>query len=160
MVCIEATITSLAEVSNGVLILANGVYGDRAAQIAQVFGIPHTLEQTDWTRPLPMKQVESLIRETSHDTVYLIHHETTTGVLNPLREIAETAKRNGKWVLVDAVSSIAGEDAYEAQERRLTLIRSPFVNACTFLVRLVRSVAHCMMDNCRFCVEAKKRLLP
>jgi len=107
---IEATITSLAGVSKGVLILANGVYGDRAAQIAQVFGIPHTLEQTDWTSPLPMKQVESLIRGTSHDAVYLIHHETTTGVLNPLQEIAETAKRNGKWVLVDAVSSIAGEE--------------------------------------------------
>ena len=107
---IEATITSLSGVSSGVLILANGVYGERAAQIAQVFGIPHTLEKWDWTRPIPMDRAEELIQSTSHDTVYLIHHETTTGVLNPLKQIAEISKKNHKWVLVDAVSSIGGEE--------------------------------------------------
>ncbi len=44
---IEASITSLADVGNGVLILANGVYGDRAAQIAQVYQIPYTVEKFD-----------------------------------------------------------------------------------------------------------------
>jgi 2-aminoethylphosphonate-pyruvate transaminase len=107
---IEATITSLCGVSTGVLILSNGSYGKRAAQVAEVFGIPHTLEEMDWTRPLPLDRAEDLIRSTPHDTVYLIHHETTTGVLNPLRQIAEIAKKNQKWVLVDAVSSIAGEE--------------------------------------------------
>ena len=107
---IEATITSLSGVSSGVLILSNGVYGERAAQIAQVFGIPHTLEKWDWTRAIRPEQVDDLISSTHHDAVYLIHHETTTGVLNPLRQIAEIAKRNRKWVLSDAVSSIAGEE--------------------------------------------------
>ena len=44
---IEASITSLADIGNGVLILANGVYGDRAAQIAQVIQIPYTVERFD-----------------------------------------------------------------------------------------------------------------
>ena len=107
---IEAAITSLGDVSSGVLILSNGVYGERAAQIAQVFGIPSSLEKFDWTRPVPLDRAEELIRSTSHDTIYLIHHETTTGVLNPLQQVAEIAKRHRKRVMVDAVSSVAGEE--------------------------------------------------
>ena len=107
---IEASITSLSGVSSGVLILSNGVYGERAAQVAQVFGVPHTLEKMDWTQPISLERADDLISSTPHDTVYLIHHETTTGVLNPLGKIAGIAKRNQKWVLVDAVSSIGGED--------------------------------------------------
>ena len=107
---IEASITTLADVSNGVLILANGVYGERAAQIAQVFQIPYTIEKFDWTAPIALDRAEQLISSTSHGAVYLIHHETTTGVLNSLQGVAETAKRHGKWVMVDAVSSVAGEE--------------------------------------------------
>jgi 2-aminoethylphosphonate-pyruvate transaminase len=106
---IEATITSLSA-SSGVLIFSNGVYGERAAQIAQVFGIPHTLEKLEWTQPLPLGRVEELVRTTPHDSVYLIHHETTTGILNPLRQVAEIAKSNHKWVLADTVSSVGGEE--------------------------------------------------
>ena len=112
---IEASITSLADVSNGVLILANGVYGDRAAQIAQVFQIPYTLEKFDWTAPIPLDRAEQLISSTSHGAVYLIHHETTTGVLNSLQGVAEIAKGHGKWVMVDAVSSVAGEELHLAK---------------------------------------------
>lgn len=107
---IEAAITSLCDVTTGLLILGNGVYGERAAEIAQVFGIPHTLEALEWTAPIPLTRVEELIRTTPYDAIYLVHHETTTGVLNPLQEVAALAKRHRKWVLVDAVSSIAGED--------------------------------------------------
>ena len=107
---IEAAITSLGDVSSGALILSNGVYGERAAQIAQVFGVPHTLEKFDWTSSIALDRAEELIRSTSHDIVYLIHHETTTGVLNPLQQVAEIAKRHRKRVMVDAVSSIGGEE--------------------------------------------------
>jgi 2-aminoethylphosphonate-pyruvate transaminase len=106
---IEAAITSLSGVTTGALILSNGVYGERAAQIAQVFRVPHTLEKFDWTCPLPLDRIEELVRTTPHDVVYLIHHETTTGVLNSLQQVAEIAKRHHKWVLADTVSSVAGE---------------------------------------------------
>ena len=107
---IEASITSLRDVTTGVLILSNGVYGERAAQIANVFGIPYTLETSDWTCPLDLDRVEGLVGATIHDVVYLIHHETTTGVLNPLQQVAAIAKRHHKWVMVDTVSSVAGEE--------------------------------------------------
>ena len=107
---IEASITSLCDVSSGALILSNGVYGERAAQIAKVFQVPYTIEKSDWTSPISLDRAEQLIASTPHDTVYLIHHETTTGVLNPLREVAAIAKAHQKWLMVDTVSSIAGEE--------------------------------------------------
>jgi len=107
---IEASITSLRDVGRGVLIIANGVYGERAAQVAQVFQVSHTVEKFDWTLPMPMDKLEKLIATTPHDSVYVIHHETTTGILNPLEQIGGIAKSHGKWVMVDAVSSIGGEE--------------------------------------------------
>ncbi len=107
---IEATITSLCDVTSGVLILSNGVYGERAAQIARVFQVPYTLEKFEWTSPIALDRAEELIRNTPHDVVYLIHHETTTGVLNPLQQVAKIAKDQHKWVLTDAVSSVGGEE--------------------------------------------------
>ena len=107
---IEATITSLCDVTSGVLILSNGVYGERAAQIARVFQVPYTLETFEWTSPISLDRAEDLIRNTPHDVVYLIHHETTTGVLNPLQQVAQIAKSHHKWVLTDAVSSVGGEE--------------------------------------------------
>ena len=107
---IEAALTSLDGITSGVLILSNGVYGERAAQIAQIFGISHTIEKFDGTLPLPLDRVEELLLATPHDTVYLVHHETTTGVLNPLEQVAEIAKRGHKRVLADTVSSVAGEN--------------------------------------------------
>jgi 2-aminoethylphosphonate-pyruvate transaminase len=106
---IESALASLAGVSTGVLILANGVYGERAAQIANTFGLPFTLQRFPWCAPLSSEQMEPLIRNTHHDFVYLVHHETTTGILNPLQEIAAIAKRSRKRLFVDAVSSVAGE---------------------------------------------------
>ena len=75
-----------------------------------MFSIPFTLEKFEWTSPVPLERVEELVRATPHNVVYLIHHETTTGVLNPLKKVAEIAKRHHKWVMVDAVSSVACEE--------------------------------------------------
>jgi 2-aminoethylphosphonate-pyruvate transaminase len=106
---IEAVITALRGGVNGALIVANGVYGDRAAEIAKIYGVPYQKLDFGWTRPLDLDKVEARVRETSHGAVYVVHHETTTGILNPLQELGAIAKRHDKWLLVDAVSSVGGE---------------------------------------------------
>lgn len=63
---IEASIISLCDCVDGVLILSNGVYGERAAQVAGVFGISHTLEKFDWTAPILLERAEELIASTDH----------------------------------------------------------------------------------------------
>jgi 2-aminoethylphosphonate-pyruvate transaminase len=106
---IEAALTALPGVASGVLVLANGSYGDRAVEIAQTYGVAVETLDFGWTSPVDLVHVESKVRESSMDVVYLVHHETTTGMLNPLAEVSAIAKRHGKRVIVDAVSSIAGE---------------------------------------------------
>jgi len=107
---IESVIAGMAGAMSGVLIVANGTYGDRAAEIAEVHGIPFEKLDFGWTSPIDQGRLEESILKTEMDAVYLVHHETTTGMLNPLRSIAAMAKSHGKWVLVDAVSSVCGEE--------------------------------------------------
>tara|TARA_B100002003_G_C14144323_1_gene550174 strand:- start:1611 stop:2681 length:1071 start_codon:yes stop_codon:yes gene_type:complete len=107
---IESSLTAMKGVTNGILILANGSYGERAAKVASVFDLPHETMNFGWTGQLDLDEIDAKCRSTDADTVYLIHHETTTGVLNPLKEIAAIGKRHNKWVMVDAVSSVCGEE--------------------------------------------------
>ena len=106
---IEAALTALPGVANGVLVLANGSYGERAVEIAQTYGVAVETLDFGWTLPLDLTQVETTVRDSNMDVVYVVHHETTTGMLNPLAEVSAIAKRHGKRIMVDAVSSIAGE---------------------------------------------------
>ena len=106
---IESALTALKDVTAGILILSNGSYGERATKVASIFDLPHETIDFGWTGQLNLDEIEAKCRDTSADTIYLIHHETTTGVLNPLREIAAIGKRYNKWVVVDTVSSVCGE---------------------------------------------------
>ncbi len=106
---IESAITALPGATQGMLVLTNGHYGERAVEIARTYGYAAEVVDFGWTGYLDLDRVEQAMRATTADVVYLVHHETTTGMLNPLAETARMAKAHGKWVVVDAVSSIAGE---------------------------------------------------
>jgi 2-aminoethylphosphonate-pyruvate transaminase len=88
----------------------NGVYGDRLARIARVHGIPAEVLTYDITTPVAPADVEAALRarpDLSH--VAVVHHETTTGLLNPVMDVARVAARAGRRVLIDAMSSLFGE---------------------------------------------------
>ncbi len=92
-----------------VLVLANGAYGERAAEILATYHLPVLVQQHEWGAPLDRRRLETTLGDGTVASVYVVHHETTTGVLNPLPEIAAVVKRAGRRLLVDGVSSIAGE---------------------------------------------------
>jgi 2-aminoethylphosphonate-pyruvate transaminase len=107
---VEAAVASVVPADAGLLVADNGVYGDRIARIARAHGIAaHVLEYDIWTAVDPGDVDRALgeRRELSH--VAVIHHETTTGMLNPVAEIARVAARHGRSVIVDAMSSLFGE---------------------------------------------------
>src|SRR5439155_9866433 len=88
----------------------NGVYGDRLLKIARAHGIPVEVLTYDFTTPVAPRDVETALRahpEVSH--VAVVHHETTTGLLNPVEDVARVAASAGRRVLVDAMSSLFGE---------------------------------------------------
>ncbi len=107
---VEAAVSSVVPRDRAVLIVNNGVYGDRLARIARVHGIPAEVLAYDVTTPVAPADVEAALRarpELSH--VAVVHHETTTGLLNPVMDVARVAARAGRRVLIDAMSSLFGE---------------------------------------------------
>lgn len=107
---IESLLTCLAGWKKTILIISNGIYGGRAADIARTFGVKFKELKLEWGTLPNLTEVEKEIKMDEIGGVYLVHHETTTGLLNPLKDISLMAKKYNKLVLVDTISSIAGED--------------------------------------------------
>jgi 2-aminoethylphosphonate-pyruvate transaminase len=107
---VEATVCSVVPRGRALLVVKNGVYGDRLVRIAAAHGIPAEVLASDVVTPVAPGDVEAALRahpEVSH--VAVVHHETTTGLLNPVHDVARVAARLGRRVLVDAMSSLFGE---------------------------------------------------
>jgi 2-aminoethylphosphonate-pyruvate transaminase len=107
---VEAALASLVPPGRSVLVVDNGVYGDRMLRIARAHGIAAERLAYDTVTAVVPADVDAALRahpEISH--VAVVHHETTTGLLNPVGEVARVAARHGRRVLVDAMSSLFGE---------------------------------------------------
>ena len=107
----ESMMTSLVPDHGKVLIIENGVYGERLARIAEIHHINHQTLHHEWDEAIDLKSLEDELRyheEFSH--VAVVHHETTTGRLNDLPGIAEICKKYNLPVLLDGVSSFGAED--------------------------------------------------
>jgi 2-aminoethylphosphonate-pyruvate transaminase len=107
---VEAILCSVVPPERALLVVQNGVYGERMVKIARAHGIPAVVLTSDIVTPVAPEGVDQALLahpEVSH--VALVHHETTTGLLNPVAEVARVAARLGRRVLVDAVSSLFGE---------------------------------------------------
>ena len=106
---IESLLTCLSGWEKTLLIISNGVYGERATVIAETYGVRVKEIKLDWGELPDLAVVEKEIKEPEIGGIHLVHHETTTGLLNPLEEVSLLAKRYNRLVLTDTISSIAGE---------------------------------------------------
>ncbi|MGY2400762.1 2-aminoethylphosphonate--pyruvate transaminase [Pseudomonas sp. SDO5271_S396] len=103
---VEAAIGTLVPRDGKVLVLINGAYGKRLAKICEVLGRAFSTFETAEDQPTTAVDVDRLLHADPTLThVALIHCETSTGILNPLAEIAQVVKRHGKRLIVDAMSS-------------------------------------------------------
>ncbi|WP_184038412.1 2-aminoethylphosphonate--pyruvate transaminase [Chitinivorax tropicus] len=103
---VEAAIGNLVPRTGKLLVLVNGAYGKRMAQAAEVIGRQVcVLETADDTPPSPADVAGRLAADPAITHVGLIHCETSTGLLNPLTEIAEVVAQAGRQLIVDAMSS-------------------------------------------------------
>ena len=103
---VEGTVNTLVPRDGHVLVLINGAYGKRFAKLAQMMGRRTSVFETAEDAPTTAADVERLLAaDPSITHVGLIHCETSTGILNPLREIAEAVARHGRSLIVDAMSS-------------------------------------------------------
>lgn len=106
---LEAAITSAVPKGKKILVIDNGAYGARMANIASTFGIEVVLYKLAYGDYPDVNHIEKLLNENkgiSHLAV--VHHETTTGMLNPIQEICNVSRKYGVEVIVDCMSSYAG----------------------------------------------------
>ncbi len=107
--CVEATLGSVVRNDDHMLVAANGAYGKRMGVIAEYYKLNcHVMkfDETQAVDPAAIDEYLTVHKEVTH--VSVVHCETTTGVLNPLAEIAAVVKRHGKTLIVDAMSSFGG----------------------------------------------------
>ena len=107
---VEAMLATFAPADSTTIVVANGVYGERAARMLAAHGRPHRLLQHEWTAAVDVAALEAALggdRSVTH--VAVVHHETTTGRLNDLDAIGGACRRHGATLLLDAVSSFGAE---------------------------------------------------
>ena len=86
----------------------NGAYGARIRQIAEAYGIAHDVESFGVGGYPDLERIDKRLRERRYTQLAVIHHETSTGVLNPVEAIGKLCKAAGVEMIVDAMSSYAG----------------------------------------------------
>lgn len=110
---VESMVAALVPSSGRVLIVENGVYGERIAFICAQYGIAHERAVGDWMQPPDFTaiaaQLASRPKNSAFTHVAIVHHETTTGRLNDLRAMATLCREHGAGLLIDGVSSFGAE---------------------------------------------------
>lgn len=105
---IDICLNSLLPEGRKVLVVNNGAYSTRAVEVCQYYGLPHIdLKLSIFDTP-DTDGIEKILEENPDVAlVYTTHHETGTGLLNPIREIGAIAHKFGAIFVVDTTSSLA-----------------------------------------------------
>lgn len=115
---VEAMVSSALPPGKKLLVINNGVYGERMLRMATAHRIPSVELRSAWTEPPDIAQIEAKLQaDPAIGGVALVHHETTTGLLNPVSEVGALTRRLGRVFLLDAVSALAGEDLALARDQ-------------------------------------------
>jgi alanine-glyoxylate transaminase/serine-glyoxylate transaminase/serine-pyruvate transaminase len=104
----EAAVANLVQPGTRALVVVTGYFGDRLAQICQRYGATVTRLEGEWGRAFDPDKLRQSLAKSPADLVGLVHAETSTGVLNPIKELASIAREHDALVLVDAVTSLGG----------------------------------------------------
>ncbi len=103
---VEAMLGTLVPKDGRCLILVNGAYGARMARICEVIGRDHEIYETAEDIPPDATRLDALLADDETlGHVVAVHCETTTGILNPIEDIAAVCAARGRALLVDAMSS-------------------------------------------------------
>ena len=107
---VESALMSAIPHGKRMLVLNNGVYGERISQIIGLHRLGVSELKYDWTaKPDPERLRLALRQHPEVHAVAMVHHETTTGLINPVKEVAEVVDSQNRVFILDAVSGLGGE---------------------------------------------------
>lgn len=101
---VEAVISSIVKDNDKLVILSNGAYGERMNIISKIHGINTRIIRVDENKQITKDVVQKAIDKFNPTHIAVIHHETTTGVLNPISEITRVISENNLISIVDSMS--------------------------------------------------------
>ena len=107
----ESAVSSCLSPGKKMLVVNNGVYGARLLSIAHSYGFSTVEVQSPWVEPPDLSKIDKhLSEDPSIEVVAMVHHETTTGLINPVTRLGELAHQHQRIFLVDSVSGLGGEE--------------------------------------------------
>jgi alanine-glyoxylate transaminase/serine-glyoxylate transaminase/serine-pyruvate transaminase len=104
----ETAVANLVAEGTSVLVIVNGYFGDRLAEMCQRYGATVRRLDVEWGRACHPDRLRAALKADRADIVAMVHAETSTGVLNPVADLAAIAREQGALTIVDAVTSFGG----------------------------------------------------
>lgn len=105
-IVMDAVISSFIDKDKAALIINNGMYGQRAVEVCKYYGIDYVELVYPNNEHPNLTELESTIKNNPKiSMVHVTHHETSTGLMNPIKEIGKLAKKYNKLYVVDSISS-------------------------------------------------------
>lgn len=104
---LEAAISGLVRKQDRVLNLVNGKFSERFHELCGVFATPTALT-FEWGTAVDPQKVSAALAADTYRAVTLCWNETSTGLTNPIREIARKVRDHGAFLIVDGITAVAG----------------------------------------------------
>ena len=104
----EAAVANVTKPGATATVVVSGYFGDRLAQMLQRYGADVRRVEVEWGRACDPALLERALRERRSEIVAVVHAETSTGVLNPVDDLAAIAGEHDALLIVDAVTSLGG----------------------------------------------------
>jgi alanine-glyoxylate transaminase / serine-glyoxylate transaminase / serine-pyruvate transaminase len=104
----ETVVANLVKEGTRATVIVTGYFGDRLAQMCERYGAAVTRLDVEWGRACDPQALRAQLEAAPADVVAMVHAETSTGVVNSVRELAAIAREHGALTIVDAVTSLGG----------------------------------------------------
>src|SRR5262245_1947067 len=104
----ETAVANLVREGTRATVVVTGYFGDRLAQMCERYGASVSRLEVEWGRACDPEALRRQLDATPADVVAMVHAETSTGVLNPIQQLAAIAREQGALTIVDAVTSFGG----------------------------------------------------
>ncbi|HXF04897.1 MAG TPA: alanine--glyoxylate aminotransferase family protein [Blastocatellia bacterium] len=113
----EAAMVNMVEPDEEVIIGIAGYFGERMYEIARRAGARPLRVETEWGRPLDAERIVATLEASRARVVFVVHAETSTGVLQPLEPLAAAIDKREGFLIVDAVTSLGAHSVGVDQHR-------------------------------------------
>ena len=118
----ESILSSVVGDKN-ILILSNGEFGERLYNISKIHNLNTFTLKFDWGEQFNLERIDTYLKNNKVDIISMVHHETSSGMLNPIEKIGELSKIHNTMFIVDCVSS-AGAELIDVEKYNISFCSS------------------------------------